>query len=218
MIRARCKSACTWALLLSAALAATALSGTAARAQVPDPAAPTTASTTTAGPDAEARAREEAILAAEQRRLDALRQQYEEAGPDRGAAAEQGVPRSYVAQLLQTVLMLVAICALAYLLLGKLLPKFLGMTAVGRRAMIAAPAQGLLHVVDRLPLDPRRMLMVVRVGEEHFLVGVADQSMTLLARLDDSSFAEALEAGDRGAKLLGPFARLLERRMDKEGG
>lgn len=155
---------------------------------------------------AEAEAREAARLAQ-------LRAEYEALGPD---ANEHGVPKSYVGQLLQTVFMLVAVCALAYLVLGKLVPRLLGMTAAGRRALVATPSQGVLHVVDRLPLDPRRSLMVVRVGDEHFLVGLAEQSMTMLARLDDTRFD--VTPPTPTPSVLGSFGRLLERRMDKEGG
>lgn len=160
----------------------------------------------------EARALAEAE-AREAERLAKLRAEYEALGPD---ASEPGVPKSYVGQLLQTVFMLVAVCALAYLVLGKLVPRLLGMTAAGRRALVAAPSRGVLHVVDRLPLDPRRALLVVRVGDEHFLVGLAEQSMTMLARLDDSRF-EATPTSPTPS-VLGSFGRLLERRMDKEGG
>jgi flagellar protein FliO/FliZ len=177
------------------------------------PEAPAPATTATGGPSSdEARALAEAE-AREAARLAQLRAEYEALGPD---ANEHGVPKSYVGQLIQTVFMLVAVCALAYLVLGKLVPRLLGMTAAGRRALVATPSQGVLHVVDRLPLDPRRSLMVVRVGDEHFLVGLAEQSMTMLARLDDTRFD--VTPPTPTPSVLGSFGRLLERRMDKEGG
>lgn len=225
MIGAPCKSACTWGVAL-----VLALPGALALAQVPpspgaapdaspspapSAADPPPLAVTSTSDDAAQRAQE----AAERRRLERMRAEYEAAVPDRAAPeGRDQAPISFYAQMVQMVLMLVAICALAYLLLGKLLPRLLGMTTAGRRAMITTPTQGVLQVVDRLPLDPRRAFMVVRVGEEHFLVGVADQSMSLIARLDDSTFTAEPAAPVGGTKLLGPFARLLERRMDKEGG
>lgn len=215
MTTAKCKSACTWGIALS--LAGPAL---VAVAEAPTPKAePTPSAAWTGGSTVVDVETLRAVEAAEQRRLERVRAELEAAGPDSPTnTGQQGMPKSYVAQLIQTVLMLAATCALAYLLLGKLLPKLLGMTTAGRRAMIATPARGVLSVVDRLPLDPRRALLVVKVGDEHFLIGVAEQSMTLLARLDDSSFAAADAQPEGGGKLLGSFARLLERRMDKEGG
>lgn len=181
-------------------------------AAVPEAVAPASSSTTGTPSVDEARALAEAE-AREAARLAQLRAEYEALGPD---ANEHGVPKSYVGQLIQTVFMLVAVCALAYLVLGKLVPRLLGMTAAGRRALVATPSQGVLHVVDRLPLDPRRSLMVVRVGDEHFLVGLAEQSMTMLARLDDTRFD--VTPPTPTPSVLGSFGRLLERRMDKEGG
>ncbi len=203
-------------LLPQAALAAPPPSPS-ARVTAPSSAAapevPAPATTATGGPSVdEARALAEAE-AREAARLAQLRAEYEALGPD---ANEHGVPKSYVGQLIQTVFMLVAVCALAYLVLGKLVPRLLGMTAAGRRALVATPSQGVLHVVDRLPLDPRRSLMVVRVGDEHFLVGLAEQSMTMLARLDDTRFD--VTPPTPTPSVLGSFGRLLERRMDKEGG
>lgn len=122
-------------------------------------------------------------------------------------------PRTLGAQLLQTLFMLVAICALAYLVLGKLLPRMLGMSSTGRNALLGAPSTGIVQVVDRLAIDPRRALMVVKVGDEHFLVGMTDSSMTQIARLDGSS----LPTPEAPRPILGAFGRLLERRLDKEG-
>jgi len=121
--------------------------------------------------------------------------------------------RTMGAQLLSTMFMMVAICALAYLVLGKLLPKVMGLSVAGRRAMVGTAPTGVLQVVDRLALDPRRALIVVKVGEEHFLIGMTDQAMTRLAKLDDTTLPPPAE----NKPILGAFGRLLERRLDKEG-
>lgn len=87
----------------------------------------------------------------------------------------------------EMLLSLGVVCLLAYLLLGKLLPRLL-------RVPAASASGRLLSVVDRLPIDPRRSLMVVKMGEQHFLVGSSEQGLTLLARLDPSEVRDALAA------------------------
>jgi flagellar protein FliO/FliZ len=158
--------------------------------------------------------------AAEQRRLEAVAKAYEQAEPEPNAQggavrAERPLP-SFGAQILQMVLMLGAVVAFAYLVLGKLLPRVMGMSATGRRAMMAAPSRGVVEVIDRLPLDPRRSLMVVRVGEECFLVGLSGEGMTLLSRLDDSKMELPAERGEAPATLSARFQRLLEGQREKE--
>lgn len=86
--------------------------------------------------------------------------------------------RDYIASLLRTMLALAAVCGLAYLLLGKLLPKLM--------KIAPANATGIISVVDRLPLDQRRAVYVIRAGQSYFLVGITDQGMTMLSRLDES--------------------------------
>ena len=121
-------------------------------------------------------------------------------GSDERAGAELG------AQLLKTVLMLGAICAFAYLLLGKALPRVLALSPGARRAL--GPPSGLIEVVDRLPLDARRAFYVVKVGEQCFLVGLTDQGMSTLARLD---LEAPLPKGEPERTNL--FAALLARRQ-----
>lgn len=124
---------------------------------------------------------------------------------------------SLFAKLLQMMFVLGLVCVLAYLVLGKGLPKLMSLSPAARRGMIAAPPRGVVEVVDRLPLDPRRSLVVVRVGKSYFLVGVSEQGMTLLSRLDDPILeglsGEKVESGS----FLGRFQGILNKRMDKEG-
>lgn len=123
---------------------------------------------------------------------------------------------SYIAQLFRMLLVLGAICVLAYLVLGKLLPRLLRMSTAGRRGMIAAAPRGLVEVVDRLPLDPRRSLLIVRAGRGYFLVALSDQGMTLLSRLDDPSLDQVEPHPSEEGSFLGRFGGMLKQRMDKE--
>lgn len=100
-----------------------------------------------------------------------------------GSADTAGLIQSFI----EMAAVLGFVCLLAYLLLGKLLPRFLKVpeaTASGR----------LLKVVDRLALDPKRAILVVAMGEQHFLIGSSDQGLHWLARLDGSEVRDAMAA------------------------
>ena len=106
-------------------------------------------------------------------------------------------------------LVLGAVCLLAYLSLGKLLPKLL-------RIQPPTANRKILQVVDRLPIDQRRSIMIVRTGEEaYFLVGVTDQGINLLSRLDSDELDPALAVEDQEPPKLGKLAQSLLGR--KEG-
>ena len=61
--------------------------------------------------------------------------------------------------MLKMFAVLAGICLLAYFTLGKMLPKLL-------RVPTPTGANRVLEVVDRLPLDQRRSVIVIAVGEE----------------------------------------------------
>ena len=167
------------------------------------------ATTTAAAAAAQDDLRMEAELArleAEAARLDAIN-----AGTERG---EVDGP-TLGAQLVKMIIMLTAVCLLAYLLLGRLLPKLMQLNPAVRHSMTAMPPRGLIAVVDRLSLDPKRTVYVIRVGEELFLVGVTEQGMNMLSKL----VLEDLPVDDKGASALGGlsrFASLLTQRPEKE--
>ena len=83
--------------------------------------------------------------------------------------------------LLQMILALVAICALAYAVLRWGVRRF-QTGPLGR-------ARG-MRVVSRLGLEPRRSLYVVAIGPRHFVVGVGEGGVSLLTELDADTAAE----------------------------
>lgn len=87
---------------------------------------------------------------------------------------------SYV---IETVVTLVAIVALAVLLLYG-----------ARRVGIGRPT-GPLHLVGRLPLDGRRAVYLVRVGEKVFVIGASEGGLDKLGELDESE-VELAEPGE----------------------
>lgn len=127
-------------------------------------------------------------------------------GPD--AWGPGGLLRSFV----ETALVLGGVCLLAYLLLGKVLPRVLRIPA-------QAASLNILNVVDRLPLDQRRSLMVVQMGDQHFLLSSTEHGVNLLSRLDSSHVEEArLSAASRSdpAAAWSGLTKLLERRPAHE--
>lgn len=116
-----------------------------------------------------------------------------------------------VGALIQMVLVLGVVCALAYLILGKVLPKLM------RVQMPTAPHQ-MLEIVDRMPLDQRRSIMVIKLGDRYFLVGATENGINLLSRLETDEIEDALAnaAERRDAHSLGRFAGNLLQRARKE--
>lgn len=92
-------------------------------------------------------------------------------------------PVDLTASIVRMVLVFGFVALLAYLLLGKLLPRLLKIPAM------RAP-RGLGEVVDRMPIDAQRSLMVVKMTDRYFFLGMTEHSIQLLAELDP----EALEA------------------------
>lgn len=90
---------------------------------------------------------------------------------------------------LKMVFALGGIVFLAYVLLGKVLPKVM---------KIEPPAaqRRIMTVVDRMPIDQRRSIMILRIGASHYLVGASEQTISLLSKLDDDEIERALAASE----------------------
>ena len=89
-------------------------------------------------------------------------------------AAARPLPGGYGVALVQSLLALVAVCILAWVVLRWSAKAGLG---VGRGEH--------LEVVERMALDARRSVVVVRVGKRLLLLGVGEQAApSLIAELD----------------------------------
>jgi flagellar biosynthetic protein FliO len=80
--------------------------------------------------------------------------------------------------LVQTIFMLAFICALAYIVI-RLLKRFGG----------APASSNLIEVIDRVALDQRKGLYVIKVTGRYLLIGTSDNGVQLISELD----AEAVE-------------------------
>lgn len=111
----------------------------------------------------------------------------------------------------EMVVVLGGVCLLAYLLLGKLLPRLL-------RVPGSLGSRRLLTVIDRMPLDPKRSILIVKMGEQHFLIGNSEHGLTLLSRLDANEVRDAMAAAE--AEQMTPswtgWTSLLKRRSPRE--
>jgi len=99
------------------------------------------------------------------------------------------------ALLLETTLILIALCILAYITL-----RFVS------RRMLKAPSGGKLELLARLALDTRRSACVVRAGSKILLLGVGDGDVRLISELDPEEWRSE-ETGTNG------FAEILSAKM-----
>ncbi len=93
-----------------------------------------------------------------------------------------GTTGGYAVALLQSIVGLAGVCALAVVLLRLAASRGLG----------RAPAGKALQLVERLPLDARSSACLVKVGARTYLLGVADGSAPrLLAEIPESELMQS---------------------------
>lgn len=105
------------------------------------------------------------------------------------------LPGGYGWALLQAALSLLGVCILAWLVLRWASRRGFG---VGKRG-------GRMEVLERLPLDPRRSLHLVRVGDKVLVIGTGDGAPSVLAEmaLDELPEPEAPPSTKSFAEILG---------------
>jgi flagellar protein FliO/FliZ len=77
--------------------------------------------------------------------------------------------------LLRTFFFLALVCLLIYFLLRKVLP---------RVAQIPGLRNRTLKIIERLPLDQKKSLVVVEIQDKAFLIGCSESSINILMELD----------------------------------
>jgi flagellar protein FliO/FliZ len=88
---------------------------------------------------------------------------------------------SYAGYLLETLVTLVAVCALAFVVL------------VGARRLGIGRASGSIRLVGQLPLDARRAIYLVRIGEQVLVVGASEGGLTKLGEVPASELPAEVE-------------------------
>ena len=76
----------------------------------------------------------------------------------------------------------------------------------------AAGRRGIISVLERVPLDQKRTLYVVKAGDEVLLLGASDLSVNFLSKLDAKAVEEA--AKPAGQVTLSPFLQKLLGKKD----
>lgn len=104
----------------------------------------------------------------------------------------------YASYLLETLATLLAVCAMAAALL------------YGARKLGVGRASGSLELLGRLPLDARRSIALVKVGETVFVVGIGDGGMTKLGELPAASVPREVAQEPRS------FATVLARALGRD--
>lgn len=106
----------------------------------------------------------------------------------------------YASYVVQTVITLVAVCALAFVVL------------YGARRLGVGRPRGPIELVGLLPLEARRSIYLVRVGEQILIVGASEAGFTKLG--EASTSALSLDTGGSsagGAPFVDVLARALRR-------
>jgi flagellar protein FliO/FliZ len=104
----------------------------------------------------------------------------------------------YASYLVETLVTLIAVSALAYALLFSA-RKF----GVGR-------ASGAIRLVGKLPLDARRSIVLVKVGSQVLVVGVGDGGFTKLAEMPAAEIPAETETQSS------TFAEVIARALKKK--
>jgi flagellar protein FliO/FliZ len=105
----------------------------------------------------------------------------------------------FASYLIETLVTLLAVCALAFVLL------------YGARRFGVGRASGAVSLVGRLPLDARRSIVLVRVGAHVFIVGVGEGGFTKIGELPAADLPLTEDAQPP------PFADVLARALGRAG-
>jgi flagellar protein FliO/FliZ len=100
---------------------------------------------------------------------------------------------SYAGYLVETFVTLLAVCGLAFVVL------------YGARRLGIGRPRGPIQLVGQLPLDARRAIYLVQVGDQVLVVGASEAGITRLGEVSAKELPEA------GAPDVAPFSDVLAR-------
>jgi flagellar protein FliO/FliZ len=176
-------------------------------------AAPPAAPSPTESDSATDEAADTSTEAAERKRLEKLAQELDQVAKESGFTGELDRPKSsasgFGAAFTKMILVLGGVCVLAYIILGKVLPRVM-------RVPAPSGAHRIVSVVDRLPIDPKRSVLVLRVADAHYLVGVTDHNISLIAKLAEEQISQAISESNVAGPSIAERAKSLLDRSRKE--
>lgn len=124
------------------------------------------------------------------------------------APADDGGP-SLGWMLLRTLVVLALVVALIYLTLNWGLRKLMGVKG------LPGQGSGVVKVMERIPLDPKRSLFVIQVAEEYLLLGGGEGAVNLLAKIDREAMEKIKAERASRPQPLSPF---LQKLLTRRGG
>jgi len=121
-------------------------------------------------------------------------------------------PESLGWSLVRTVLLLLAVLASIYLTLNVGLRRLMGLqgVAVGRKQLVT--------VVERVPLDQRRALFVLKAADEYLLVGSGESGLQLLSKLDTQAVERIQSERSQPAANVVPMSPFLQKLLSRRTG
>jgi flagellar biogenesis protein FliO len=133
--------------------------------------------------------------------------------PDPFAPAPQPPPEEQESlgwTLVRTLLLLAAVLASIYLTLNVGLRKLMGLQNVG------VGRQPVVTVVERVPLDQRRTLFVLKAADEYLLVGGGEGGLQLLSKLDTQAVERIRAESPRPSAM--PVSPFLQKLLSRRSG
>ncbi|MFP2929158.1 FliO/MopB family protein, partial [Pyxidicoccus sp. 3LG] len=125
-------------------------------------------------------------------------------------AESDAEPDSLGWTLIRTLMVLGAVVASIYLTLNVGLRRLMGLQGV------AGGRETVVSVVERLPLDQRRTLFVLKAGDEYLLVGGGEAGLQLLSKLDTEA-VERIRAQRPPANVV-PLSPFLQKLLSRRSG
>lgn len=114
-----------------------------------------------------------------------------------------GEPESLAGALVQTFIVLGLVVALIYVSLNYGLRRLMGVRGMpsGRSSLV--------QVVERIPLDPKRSLFVLKAAGEYLLVGGSDTGLQLISKLDPAEVTRVMDEKRSSGSAASPFLQKL---------
>jgi flagellar protein FliO/FliZ len=112
--------------------------------------------------------------------------------------------------LVRTLLLLAAVLAMIYLTLNVGLRRLMGLQSVGMGR------QPVVTVVERVALDQRRTLFVLKAADEYLLVGGGEGGLQLLSKLDTQAVERIRAESPRPSAL--PISPFLQKLLSRRSG